>query len=51
MNPGEVVILAGLEDIKEDEQTNRLPWLGWLLGGREAQAKSDVLIMLEVQKI
>lgn len=51
LQPGEVVILAGLEDAKEDEQTNRLPWFNWIIGQREANAKSDVLILLEVQKI
>lgn len=51
LQPGEVVILAGLEDAKEDEQTNRLPWFNWIIGQREANAKSDVLILLEVEKI
>ena len=51
MVPGEVVILAGLQDDQEDETTNRLPWFGWLVGQEKAQRRSEILLFLEVVKL
>lgn len=49
--PGEVVVLAGLQDDQEDGTENRLPWLGWLLGRDRQEKRSEILIFIEVQRI
>lgn len=49
--PGEVVVLAGLQDDQEDESRNRLPFLGWLLGQERQQKQSEILVFIEVVKI
>lgn len=51
MVPGEVVVLAGLQDDQEDGQDNRLPWLGWMIGKERQEKKSEILVFLEVIKI
>ena len=49
--PGEVVVLAGLQDDQEDETQNRMPWVGWLLGEERQQKRSEILVFIEVQRI
>jgi type II secretory pathway component GspD/PulD (secretin) len=49
--PGEVVVLAGLQDDQEDETQNRLPWFGWLLGQDRQQKRSEILVFIEVVRI
>jgi len=49
--PGEVVVLAGLQDNQEDQSENHLPWLGWLLGQERQEKRSEILVFIEVQKI
>ena len=49
--PGEVVVLAGLQDDQEDETQNRMPWLGWLLGRERQEKRSEILVFIEVQRI
>lgn len=51
MVPGEVVVLAGLQDDQEDETQNRVPWLGWIVGQDRQQKKSEILVFLEVVRI
>lgn len=49
--PGEVVVLAGLQDDQQDEAQNRLPVLGWLLGDERQDKRSEILVFIEVQKL
>ncbi len=49
--PGEVVVLAGLQDEQEDAADSRLPFLGWLMGRERQERRSEVLIFLEVVKL
>lgn len=49
--PGEVVILAGLQDDQEDAAENRLPFFGWLLGQEKQQKQSEILVFIEVVRI
>ena len=51
LSPGEVVVLAGLQDDQNDESTNRLPFLGWLLGQERQQKQSEILLFIEVVRI
>lgn len=51
MKPGEVVVLAGLQDEQADETQDRLPFVGWLLGRQRQERRSEVLIFLEVVRI
>lgn len=49
--PGEVVILAGLQDSKEDGQQSRVPLFGWLLGDQSQQQQSEILVFIEAHKM
>lgn len=49
--PGEVVVLAGLQDDQQDETQNRMPWLGWLLGHERQEKRSEILVFIEVERI
>lgn len=49
--PGEVVVLAGLQDDQDDETQNRLPFLGWLMGQERQQKRSEILVFIEVVRI
>lgn len=49
--PGEVVVLAGLQDDQQDETQNRLPWLGWLMGQERQEKRSEILVFIEVVRI
>lgn len=49
--PGEVVVLAGLQDDQDDESSNRLPFLGWLMGQERQQKRSEILVFIEVIRI
>lgn len=49
--PGEVVILAGLQDDQEDASQNRMPFVGWLLGQERQQKQSEILVFIEVVRI
>lgn len=49
--PGEVVILAGLQSDSDDGQSDRVPFLGWLLGNSRKQQQSEILVFIEAVKI
>ncbi|MDZ4255485.1 MAG: hypothetical protein U1A72_23190 [Sulfuritalea sp.] len=49
--PGEVVVLAGLQDDQQDETQNRMPWLGWMLGQERQEKRSEILVFIEVERI
>lgn len=49
--PGEVVVLAGLQEDQEDSSANRLPWIGWLLGQQEQKKQSEILVFIEAVKL
>lgn len=49
--PGEVVVLAGLQDDQQDETQNRLPWVGWLVGQERQEKRSEILVFIEVVRI
>lgn len=51
LEPGEVVILAGLQEDKQDEQESRLPLVGWLLGGQSQTRRSEILVFIEADRI
>lgn len=49
--PGEVVMLAGLQDDQEDETQNRFPFFGWLMGQERQNKHSEILVFVEVVRI
>ncbi|WP_310450286.1 hypothetical protein [Sulfuritalea sp.] len=49
--PGEVVVLAGLQDDQEDESQNRMPFFGWLLGEERQEKRSEILVFIEAVRI
>ncbi|MDP2824279.1 MAG: hypothetical protein Q8O52_16570 [Sulfuritalea sp.] len=49
--PGEVVVLAGLQDDQQDEIQNRLPWFGWLVGQERQEKRSEILVFIEVVRM
>lgn len=49
--PGEVVVLAGLQDEKQDGSESRLPFLRWLLGQQSQQQQTEVLVFIEAERI
>jgi type II secretory pathway component GspD/PulD (secretin) len=49
--PGEVVMLAGLQDDQEDEASSRVPFMGWLFGHQLAVKRSEILVFVEVVKL
>lgn len=51
MVPGEVVVLAGLQEDQDDGSENRLPWLGWIVGSDKKQKQSEILVFIEVIRI
>ncbi|MDP2751121.1 MAG: hypothetical protein Q8O31_00725, partial [Rhodocyclaceae bacterium] len=51
LQPGEVVILAGLEENKEEGQVDRLPFVGWETGKQDQNKKSEILILVEVSRL
>lgn len=51
IQPGEVVILAGLQDEKRDESASRVPFLGWLMGSGRQDQQSEILVFIEAHKI
>lgn len=51
MVPGEVVVLAGLQDDQEDETQNRMPWFGWLLGQERQERRTEILLFIEAIRI
>lgn len=51
LQPGEVVVLAGLEDDRREEREDRLPFLGWLIGNQQQDRQSEILVLIEAQRI
>lgn len=51
IQPGEVVVLAGLQEKREDEQTNRFPFFGWNIGNASASSDSEILVFIEAEKL
>lgn len=49
--PGEVVVLAGLQDDQEDDTQNRLPWLGWMVGQERQERRTEILLFIEALRI
>ncbi|KAF0162990.1 MAG: type II secretory pathway component PulD [Rhodocyclaceae bacterium] len=49
--PGEVVMLAGLQDDQEDETQNRFPFFGWLMSQERQNRRSEILVFIEVVRI
>lgn len=49
--PGEVVVLAGLQDDQEDASQNRMPFFGWLLGEERQEKRSEILVFIEAVRI
>ena len=51
LQPGEVVVLAGLEDDRHEEQENRVPFLGWLIGDQRQEKQSEILVLIEAHRL
>lgn len=47
VQPGELVVMAGLEETKHDKSETRLPLLGWLLNRQTEERTTEVLIFLQ----
>jgi len=50
-SPISCAILAGLQEDKQDDQSTRLPFLGWLLGEQRQHQQNEILVILEASKI
>jgi hypothetical protein len=48
---GEVVVIAGLDDVKEDDTKSGLSFLPWSLSRAKSSSKSQLVLVLELQKI
>lgn len=51
MQAGEVVVIGGLEDDQNEQATDRLPFVGWMIGNQKKAKKSEILLFLEAQRI
>lgn len=51
MQPGEVVILAGLDQQQESGHSDRLPFLGWLIGQGQERQKTELIMFLEAESL
>lgn len=51
LSSGEVVILAGLQDDRQDGQSSRVPFFGWLVGDQRKHEQSEILVFIEASKI
>lgn len=51
INPGEVVVMAGLQDVQEDSTNTRLPVFGYLFGQDKQFKDSEILIFVEAVRI
>jgi general secretion pathway protein D len=51
MQDGEVVVLAGLNDSKDDGGTTGLPWLPFHLGKSSASSSSEIVLVLEMKRL
>jgi type II secretory pathway component GspD/PulD (secretin) len=51
VSPGEAIVLAGLQDERQDDQTSRLPWLSWLLSKEQSRQQSEILVLIEAERL
>lgn len=51
LQPGEVVVIGGLDDDGSESTRERLPFFGWLTGKSDKSRKSEILLFLEAQRI
>lgn len=51
IQPGEVVVLAGLVDDGHEEKQTHVPFFGWQLGQDVKKRQSEILVLIEAQKI
>lgn len=51
LQPGEVVVLAGLEQSQEASHSDSLPFLGWLVGKGQASQKTEMMVFVEAQRL
>ncbi|MDR0577542.1 MAG: hypothetical protein LBI87_08435 [Candidatus Accumulibacter sp.] len=51
MNDGEVIILAGLDEVKDSGARSTLPVLGWEFGHSDSRSKSHIFLMLELERV
>jgi general secretion pathway protein D len=51
MQDGEVVVLAGLNDTKEDGGSTGLPWLPFRLGKSASSSSSELVLVLEMKRL
>ena len=49
--PGEVVVLAGLQEDQDDRSESRLPMLGWPMGRDGTTHQTEILVFLEVMRL
>jgi hypothetical protein len=51
LQPGEVVVLAGLQDEKSDNMKSSVPFLSWLGGEQGKTDQSEILMFIEAEKL
>lgn len=51
LQSGELVVLAGLQDNKEDGTQNRMPFFNWLIGDQQRKEQTEILVFIEAIKL
>lgn len=51
VNPDDVVILGGLDEDKSSSDRSGLAWLPWFKADGKATSKTEIMLMLQAQKI
>ncbi|MDR3220439.1 MAG: type II and III secretion system protein [Candidatus Accumulibacter sp.] len=51
IDDGEVIVLAGLDEVKNSGSRSAVPFFGFDFGSSESQSKSHILLMLEIERI
>lgn len=51
VQPGEVVIMAGLDQSSESTHRDVLPWFGWLVGQGHDSKRTELIVFIEAERI
>lgn len=51
LQPGEVVILGGLQSEEEGGDSSRVPFFGWVLGQSKNRKMTEIIVMIEAIRI
>jgi type II secretory pathway component GspD/PulD (secretin) len=51
LNDGEVIVLAGLDEVKDSDSSASVPFFGFTFGSSDSRSKSHILLMLEIERV